>query len=156
MKIPSIFPHKHPDLALPLTPLLSLAFLLLLYPAWTSRFAPAELSLPTRLASAAVAKGAPPDAPPDFRAPESDFDPIAVHVRRQGAALTWTIQDAPVASLAELRQRLANIARIKHDAPLLIDPAPDVPLGDVIALFDLARLSGLTKIQFAVSDRAAH
>ena len=152
MKIPSIFPHRHAGLALPLTPLLSLAFLLLLYPAWTSRFAPAELSLPTRLASAAVAKG----APPDFRAPESDFDPIAVHVRRQGAALTWTIQDAPVASLAELRQRLANIARIKHDAPLLIDPAPDVPLGDVIALFDLARLSGLTKIQFAVSDRAAH
>ena len=41
------------------------------------------------------------------------------------------------ASLAELRQMLASIARIKRDAPVILDPASDVPLGDVIDVFDL-------------------
>ena len=61
------------------------------------------------------------------------------------------VNDAPIASLAELRETLAKIARIKRDAPVILDPSGEVPLGDVIDVFDLSRLVGFEKVQFATS-----
>ena len=61
-------------------------------------------------------------------------------------------QRRAVGSLAELRQTLTTIASIKRDAPVIIDPIGDVPLGDVIDVFDLARLVGFEKVQFAVAE----
>jgi biopolymer transport protein ExbD len=134
---------------LQLTPVIDCVFLLLIYFLWSSSFAAGELSLSGRLAPQASGVGAPRTNAPTA---EPDFEPIVVRVIRRGSQIAWTIQDAPIPSLAELRQSFQNIAQIKPDVPITIRPSSDVPLGDVISAYDLARLAGLTKIQFAASE----
>ena len=63
------------------------------------------------------------------------------------------MNDALIGSLAQLRSVLANIASIKRDAPVILHPDGDVPLGDVIDVFDLSRIVGFEKVQFAASER---
>ena len=86
--------------------------------------------------------------------PEADFDSVVVRVFTDPSQPRWTVNGSPVESLGELRQILISIARIKRDAPLILDPAGEVPLGNVIDVFDLARLTGFEKIQFAASVTA--
>jgi biopolymer transport protein ExbD len=148
MRIPSNFRYRRP-VELQLTPMIDCVFLLMIYFLWSSSFAIAEMSLPSKL-SAPSAGGSAPRAnePPS---PEADFPNIVVRILWNGSASVWTVNDAPVGSIDDLKQRLTSIARIKRDAPIVLDPANDVPLGDVIEVFDLSRLVGFHKIQFAVS-----
>ena len=88
------------------------------------------------------------DMPPP---PEADFEDVVVRIRWQESAPTWTVNDAPVPSLAGLEQSLRRVARIKRDAPVILHPDPEVPLGSVIEVYDISRLVGFEKVQFAVS-----
>ena len=134
---------------LQLTSLIDCVFLLLVYFLWSSSFAASELSLSGQIAPQADGAGVLPTNGP---AAESDFEPIVVRVIRRGNQIAWTMQDAPIPSVAELRQSFQDIAQIKPDVPITIRPSSDVPLGDVIDAYDMARLAGLTKIQFAASE----
>lgn len=147
MKIPTPFRKWHSDVELQLAPLIGCAFVLLIYFIWTSSFAASEHSLPLRIAAQVGRASGRPGEPP----PAEDFDPVLVAVRQQGTEIAWTVQDAPMASLAELQQSLTTCARIKPDIPVIIDPASDVELGNVLQVFDIARLSGLSKIQLAAT-----
>lgn len=146
MRIPSTFRDRPTGVELQLTPLIDCVFLLMVYFIWSSSFAIVEMTLPSEL-SVQQATGSPTEAPP----PEADFDRIVVRLLWTGSAPAWTVNDAPMASLAELRSTLVAIARIKRDAPLVLDPDPEVPLGDVIDVFDLTRVLGFEKIQFAAA-----
>ena len=53
---------------------------------------------------------------------------------------------------AQTRAQLEVIAGVKRDVPVILHPDQDVPLGDVIDLYDLARLVGFDQIQFAASE----
>ncbi|MFN0020231.1 MAG: ExbD/TolR family protein [Pirellulaceae bacterium] len=133
---------------LQLTPMIDCVFLLMIYFIFSSNFRISELSLPSQL-SAASGSGTPTsDTPPP---PEADFEDVVVRILWQGSAPTWTVNDSPVPSLIALKQSLAQVARIKRDAPVILHPDPDVPLGNVIEVYDLSRLVGFEKIQFAAS-----
>ncbi|MCE9525471.1 MAG: biopolymer transporter ExbD [Planctomycetales bacterium] len=133
---------------LQLTPMIDCVFLLMIYFIFSSNFKIAELFLPSQL-SAASGSGAPStDTPPP---PEADFEDVVVRILWQGSAPTWTVNDSPVPSLVSLKQSLAQVARIKRDAPVILHPDPDVPLGNVIEVYDISRLVGFEKIQFAAS-----
>jgi len=146
MRIPSCYRDRK-GLDLQLTPMIDCVFLLMIYFLWSSSFAVVEMSLPSTLAAHSAGSGA--AASNQRPAPEADFDKIVIRVLRDGTAPTWRVNDSPVVSLAELRQMLTRIANIKRDAPVVIDPIGDVPLGDVIDVFDIARLVGFQKVQFA-------
>ncbi len=148
MRIPSNFRHRRP-VELQLTPMIDCVFLLMIYFLWSSSFAIAEMSLPSKLSAAGTGgSAARTNEPPPA---EADFPNVVIRILWNGTAAVWTVNDVPVSSLDELKQRLASIARIKRDAPIVLDPASDVPLGDVIEVFDLSRLGGFQKIQFAAS-----
>jgi biopolymer transport protein ExbD len=133
---------------LQLTPMIDCVFLLMIYFIFSSNFKIAEFSLPGQL-SAASGSGAPStDTPPP---PEADFEDVVVRILWQGSAPTWTVNDSPVPSLVALKQSLAQVARIKRDAPVILHPDPDVPLGSVIEVYDISRLVGFEKVQFAAS-----
>jgi biopolymer transport protein ExbD len=123
-------------------------FQLLVYFIWTSSFAVAERLLPSQLTAAQGSGSASPSEPPP---PEADFDDVVVRILWTVRGPAWELNEAPVGSLAELRTALATIARIKRDAPVILDPDPRVPLGDVIDVFDLSRLVGFEKVRFATS-----
>ena len=63
------------------------------------------------------------------------------------------INDAEVPDLPGARSRLETIAEIKRDAPVILHPDAEVPLGHVIDLYDITRLVGFEKIQFAASEK---
>jgi biopolymer transport protein ExbD len=148
MRWPSPFRDRRASVELQLTPMIDCVFLLMVYFLWSSSFAIVELSLPSELSAQSGSGPASPDVPPP---PEADFDRIVVRVLATESGPAWQVNDSPVASFTELRTTLAAIARIKRDAPVVLEPDSAVPLGDVIDVFDLSRLAGLEKIQFATS-----
>jgi biopolymer transport protein ExbD len=149
MRIPSNYRDRRP-VELQLTPMIDCVFLLMIYFLWSSSFAVAEMSLPSKLSAAPALGGSTPrvNEPPPA---EADFPNVVVRILWNGSASVWTVNDVPIGSIDELTQRLTSIARIKRDAPIVLDPASDVPLGDVIEIFDLSRVVGFQKIQFAAS-----
>ena len=149
MRWPSPFRDRRTQVELQLTPMIDCVFLLMVYFIWSSSFAIAEKTLPSQLSAQQSGSGTPnPNEPPP---PEADFDDIVIRILWTGRSSAWQVNDSPVASLAELRTMLVAIARIKADAPVILDPDQNVPLGDVIDVFDLSRVAGFEKVQFAAS-----
>lgn len=131
-----------------MTPMIDMVFLLIVYFVWTSGDLAQEMLLPSRISEQAGTSASPEtDTPP----PEADFDPVVVRVAWQNDAPQWRINDQPLASLDELRDVLTNLAEIKRDAPVILHPDSEVPLGSVIDVYDLSRVIGFEKIQFATA-----
>ena len=84
--------------------------------------------------------------------PEEDFPDVVVRISWIDGRPSWQINDAAVESLNLVKSRLQQIAQIKLDAPVILHPDEDVPLGHVIDLYDIARLVGFEKVQFAASQ----
>jgi biopolymer transport protein ExbD len=147
MRRPSFTTRRTP-VDLQLTPMIDCVFLLMIYFIFSSNFNIAEQLLPSQLSAATGSGAASTDTPP---LPEADFEDVVVRILWQGSAPTWTVNDSPVPSLAALKQSLAQVARIKRNAPVILHPDPDVPLGSVIEVYDISRLVGFEKVQFAVS-----
>jgi biopolymer transport protein ExbD len=127
-------------------------------PSFTTRRSPVDLQLtpmidcvfPSQLSAASGSGATSTDIPPP---PEADFEDVVVRILWQGSAPTWAVNDTPVPSLAALRQTLAQVARIKRNAPIILHPDAEVPLGDVIEVYDISRLVGFEKVQFTASRK---
>jgi biopolymer transport protein ExbD len=89
-----------------------------------------------------------PDPPPPE---ENDFDRVVIRIGWDGTAPTWQINGANIPSIDQIREQLAALADIKIDAPLVLHPDPNVPLGFVITAYDEAKLAGFPKVSFAVN-----
>ena len=149
MRIPQAAADRGP-LELQLTPMIDCVFLLMVYFLWSSSFTMPELVLPGQLAPPPVASPpttAPAAAPP----PEADFPELVVRVVWVQGRIGWTLNETPVPSLAELHNALAALARIQRQAPVVLDPQPDVPLGDVIDALDVIRRAGFAQVQVAAT-----
>ena len=142
------FTTRRTPVDLQLTPMIDCVFLLMIYFIFSSNFTIPELSLPSQLSAASGSGATSSETTPP---PEADFEDVVVRILWQGAAPTWTVNDSPVPSLATLKQSLAQVARIKQNAPVILHPDPDVPLGSVIEVYDISRLVGFEKIQFAAA-----
>ncbi|MCU0960717.1 MAG: biopolymer transporter ExbD [Pirellulaceae bacterium] len=149
MRRPSSYLSRGEELDVTMTPLIDVVFLLLVFFLWTASFQLVEQMLPSRLTAVAGAAPSLRDEPPP---PEEDFDRVVVRVRWHDGQPSWQINDTVVDSLAEVQRRLQDIAAIKRDAPVILHPAQEVPVGHVIDLYDVTRLLGFERIQFAASQ----
>jgi biopolymer transport protein ExbD len=147
MRFPSQFTRRS-TVELKMTPLIDVVFLLLVFFVWTSSFQAIEQILPSRLLEASGSGPTTAADPP----PEADFRDVVVRIQWQTDRPVWYVNETPVATLAELRATLEPIALLKRDAPVILHPDAVVPLGDVIDVYDVARLSGFEQVQFAVSQ----
>ena len=130
-----------------MTPMIDVVFLLLIFFVWTASITAVEYLLPSNLAPAPGSATVTSDPPPP-----PDFEPVVVKVVWLGDRPGWIVNNRAVRELKQVRETLNTVAEIKQDLPVIIDPAADVPLGDVIDVYDLARLAGFEKIQFAASE----
>ena len=149
---PSFLHRRHgeqPELQM-LTPLIDVVFLLMIFFLWTASFQIVEEVLPSELSVASSTGNTASEPPP----PEADFDDVVVRIEQAGAPVRWQVNQTQADSLADLGERLNRIAGIKRDAPVIVDAAADVPLGDVIDVYDLARLAGFDQVQFAASENS--
>jgi biopolymer transport protein ExbD len=149
MRCPSTFTDRRTPIDLQLTPMIDCVFLLMVYFIWSSSFTISEQSLPSQLSPQVGGSGPSADRVPE---PIEDFEPLVIRLSVVGGRVAWTVRDVPMESLAQVNSALVTAARIKRDAPVILHPDPPVPLGDVIDVYDLARLAGFEKVQFAASD----
>jgi biopolymer transport protein ExbD len=132
-----------------MTPMIDVVFLLLVFFVWTASFQIVERLLPSNLSQVTGTLPQETDEPPPI---EEDFDKVVLRVRWIAGRPQWRINQVDVASLQQVRGRLESIVAIKQDAPVVLHPDKEVPLGHVIDLYDLTRLVGFAQIQFAASE----
>jgi biopolymer transport protein ExbD len=148
MRLPDSNSRQGRELEITLTPMIDVVFLLLVFFIWNAQLQKVEYVLPSQLSVAAGNQEAQPMEP----LPEADFDDVVVRIRWLNEQPSWSINDNPVASLAELQERLMIIQEIKRDAPVILHPDKQVPLGHVIDVYDRSRSAGFDRIQFAASE----
>lgn len=148
MRLYSIYSRRRDELSLQMTPMIDVVFQLLVFFVWTCSFQIVENTLPSQLAAVPGSAPRPTDLPPP---PERDFDDVVVRILWHDGRPAWRVNGAPVASLPAVRGTLAGIAQIKPDAPIVLHPDQEVPLGGVIDVYDLCRLQGFRKIQFVAA-----
>jgi biopolymer transport protein ExbD len=136
MRAPSLLRQRRSLLEIPMTPMIDVVFQLIIFFLWTSSFQPIEYLLPGRLSLAAGTESTEFAVPP----PEADFEEIVIRVTREASGPRWYVNDLPLDSLMQLRLRLRQIGEISRDVPVLLHPDGEVPLGDVMDVYDLARL----------------
>lgn len=144
MKRPSPYQDRQP-LQIAMTPMIDVVFLLLVFFLWTASFQIVEYALPSSI------------TPPNKIGSEAtqpleveDFDEVVVRITGQPGNLFYAINQSSTQDLSEVRSRLATLASIKNDVPLIIDPDELVPVGRVIDVYDIARILNFQQIQFAV------
>ncbi|MBN1589384.1 MAG: biopolymer transporter ExbD [Pirellulales bacterium] len=131
-----------------MTPMIDVIFLLLIFFVCTASFQAVEEILPTNLQlPGAVETAAPPD--PDML----DLDEIVVRILWQDDQPRWRINERDYEKLADVRNVLVSIARLKNDLPVILDVDGNVPLEKVIDVYDACRQIGLRRIQFAASEK---
>ncbi|MFP6752801.1 MAG: biopolymer transporter ExbD [Pirellulaceae bacterium] len=138
---------RRESLEIKMTPMIDVVFLLLVFFVWTASFQVVEYLLPSELSTLPGNQAALEEPPP-----EADFEDVVIRIHWTGDQPGWTINDQQADSLAQLHQRLQAIAQVKQDAPVILHPDEEVPLGDVINVFDLSRLTGFEKIQFVAGE----
>ncbi len=148
MRCPSPFRDRPHGVELQLTPLIDCVFLLMVYFLWSSSFAISERTMSAELSAA----GGSAPAVARIPLPEADFDDLVIRIVWTGSGPAWQVNDVPVPSLSLLRETLEAIANIKRDAPVILHPDAEVPLGNVIDVLDLSRIAGFEKVQLAAAE----
>ena len=136
-----------------MTPMIDVIFLLLIFFVCTASFQAAEEVLPTNLSLPGTVAS---DVEPDQE--WEDLDEIVVKILWRDGRPHWQIEmrgqeanQRVCRDLNELGGALAAIARVRIDLPVILDVEGDVPLENVIDVYDLCRQIGLERIQFAAS-----
>ena len=135
-------PPRPKSAEFPLTPMIDVIFLLLVFFVCTSNFNPLENILPldTTLPGSVAAEVVLPDP--------VDLDVVLIKISFAGKP-HWQIEGNQCSSLHEVRGVLQAIRAVKQDVPVLIESADNVPMETVIDVYDLCRRVGLLQIQFA-------
>lgn len=142
MRVPSSFRRGH-DTGNTMTSMIDVVFLLLIFFICTASFQVLESTLPTSLEAVGSSVAEPPI---DFEQPT---DRVIVKLSLAGDAVAWLVNDQPYGSLKEVHAVLRQVASIDNGLPVIVDADGAVPLGDVIDIYDVCRLAGFVKIQFA-------
>lgn len=143
MRRPATYRNDRGRLETNMTPMIDVIFNLLIFFVCTVSFQPPEEVLPTYLST--LGAGANVPRPAEIQ----DFEDVVVKVFARDDEIAWEINRQHYSTLAQVRDVLRTIAGVKNDLPVIIDAEGDIPLGSVIDLYDLCRLSGFQKIQFA-------
>ena len=143
MRVPSVYSRDATRGDAAMTPMIDVVFLLLIFFVWTASFQVVEVLLPSELTSSA-------EAGPEANLQEEDFERIVVRILVDAipGSPRWSINGRPLGDWSEVQATLAELAGIRADLPVVIDPEFEVPLGDVIDVYDAARNVGLGNIQF--------
>ena len=146
MRVPHAH-HERRQLDVAMTPMIDVVFQLLIFFLCTASFQIPEELLPTQLATPTGSTVAQPEEI------EPDLERILVQATRDDGRTRWVVNDRPCDSLADAGAVLRVVVQIDRSLPVILDVAAEVPLGDMIEVYDLARLVGFERIQFAATPK---
>ncbi len=130
-----------------MTPMIDVIFLLLVFFLATSSFQVVEKLLPSGVSNISESSGNAPAEPQDIS--EDRIDQVIVRLELQGKVAIAKMNGVALANLSELKQRLQEISAARADVPVVIDPAPEVLIRDVVRAYDWARVAGLSRVFLA-------
>lgn len=148
MRRESVYTQRRSELDVKMTPMIDVVFLLLVFFVWTASFHIAEHLLPSSVSAIRGTEPTDQATPP----PEDDFDDVVIRIHWLDTGPGWRVNEEPMTTLDDVRASLAGIASVKPDAPVILHPDENVPLGHVIDVYDVTRLEGFDKVQFAASE----
>lgn len=129
-----------------MTPMIDIVFLLLIFFLCTASFQIVEKVLPTPLATSGSVQ-VPQEIDPEL----AELEEVVVRLQWDAGKPTWMINRRVYESLDEVRQTLSTLAELQSDLPVILDVAGQAPLGSVVDLYDICRMAGFEKVQFAAS-----
>ena len=129
-----------------MTPMIDVVFLLLIFFVWTASFQVVEYLLPSKV-SAQSGTAAEAEIPPELL----DLEQVVVRLIANGSSVQWMMNDEILAGLSDVEARLHQVAAIRNDIPVIVDPEKKIRLGDVINVYDAAMRAGFHSIQFTTS-----
>jgi len=124
-----------------MTPMIDVIFQLLIFFLCTAGFAVPEAVLPTELPRDSAVSTLP-------ATPKEQTEVVKVQLTGKDE-LVIQMNHQPVATVLDLVERLRQIARISREVPLILDVSSEVPVGQVIEVYDKALSSGLRNVHFA-------
>jgi biopolymer transport protein ExbD len=130
-----------------MTPMIDVVFQLLIFFICTASFQRAEELLPMGLAVnggtvAAISQNVEPES-----------SRVVVKATRSAGQTRWVVNDSRMDSLRDVEYALRALASRDRSTLVTLDVASAVPLGHMIDVYDLCRLAGLKRIEFAVEQR---
>jgi len=131
-----------------MTPLIDIVFQLLIFFVCASTGHLREFLLPTDFAAGGIAAEV---ARPPVDRPISR---VWIRLLRDGDVTLTEIEGTTYRPEDNVRGLLRNLAEVADDAPLVLQIADDVPLGDVVGIVDHCKSAGFKTVQFA-ADAAA-
>ncbi len=146
MRLPDHLRLRPDGLDIKMTPMIDVVFLLLVFFVWTASFGVVERLLPSDVATV-NGSGSTAQANPEL----IDFEQVVIRIRWNHGDPQWSLNDRPLADLGEVNRALAQIAAIKSELPVVIDPEPAVRLGAVIDVYDVSRQLGFSSVHFTAN-----
>ncbi|MFN9714763.1 MAG: ExbD/TolR family protein [Planctomycetota bacterium] len=121
-----------------MTPMIDVVFLLLIFFLTTASFQKLEKLLPSAISaeSQSQAAGKTDEIP---KPTDSDLSDCVIKIALEDDRILYRLNDEDIEELESLLGRMKAILRVRPDIPLVIDPSDDVPAGDAIRIYDLAR-----------------
>ena len=125
-----------------MTPMIDVIFLLLVFFVCTANFKPPEKILPMNMTL-------PGSVVADITLPDLDsLDVVSIRIFFDKEPY-WQIEGNRCTTLGEVRYILQSIQNAKSDIPVIIESTDNVPMENVIDVYDVCRLVELSHIQFA-------
>ena len=77
-----------------------------------------------------------------------------VKVLSREGRVVWEVGQAVYDQLADVRAALTRLAALEKGLPVILDIEGQVPVGNVVAVYDICLLAGFERVQFAASVEA--
>ncbi|MFM7058831.1 MAG: ExbD/TolR family protein [Planctomycetota bacterium] len=153
MRLPSRSRSTEDD-ADPMTSMIDVVFLLLVFFICASIGSVADRLLPANLQGTTQASPTPSDTAERWEHP-----PIRIRLQpavqsRTASAPDVLLDDQPLADLNELRSRLTQLATVDPSAPVVLSIHDDIRVQDFVSIYDLCQRLKLERISFAVNQPA--
>ncbi|MDO4574010.1 MAG: biopolymer transporter ExbD [Planctomycetia bacterium] len=146
MKRKSLY-RQEESMELQMTPMIDVIFQLLIFFICTSTFQQLEELLPTPVAHAFgnAESMEPVEIPPEIL----DLGEIVILIHYDGGPY-WDVSGTRYRKLEEIRALLLAVAENSTEMPVILNIDENVPLENVLDVYDLAREARFVRIQFAV------
>ncbi|VAX38691.1 Biopolymer transport protein ExbD/TolR [hydrothermal vent metagenome] len=149
MRVPSSRHHEEIESDRAMTPMIDVVFLLLIFFVCASAGQAIEETLPTRLNVGSIKSDTPlPDDPPP------EVDEVWLTIKQRGANKTVVdMNGTEYTNLATLGETLKQLSEAASDLPVILDIDKEVPMGQVLHIYDLCRAAQFESVNFAATPQ---
>lgn len=131
-----------------MTPMIDVVFLMLIFFVCASVGQTIESLLPTELAAGSIESVEPMEV-------EKPLGEVWLRLRVEGAHTVVEVNERVYDDFGALEATLMDLAELAPEIPVILDIAAEVPMGDVIRVYDTCREADFVSIHFAAEPKEA-